>query len=102
MQAPRQVKGQVITAALLNEHASAIDALGPGINAPKDVNEPGVENEQAPGNEASEVWNFSSRVAETIRVENPDDSTQYVDVDRDTKVVFASSDGRTMTLNITY
>lgn len=46
------------------------------------------------------VYNEESRVVETIRVENPDDSEQYVDVERITSIVFRGGDGRRHQFNL--
>lgn len=43
------------------------------------------------------TWQEVSRNTETVRIHNPDDKTQYVDIDRITYVVFASSVGTTLT-----
>jgi len=100
MDAPRQAKGAVIKATLLNAYASGIDALDPGINAPRDVSQPAVENEQASG--GRKTLNFASRQTVEEVVTNPDDETQTVTVEKDTQVVFNGSDNFTYVLNITY
>jgi len=93
MKAPRQEKGAVIKATTLNAYANRLDALDPGIKAPKDRKEPAVPNEQADA--GTVVYNFLSR--QTV-----DEVVDTVTVEKDTQVIFSGSDGQTHIFNITY
>ena len=98
-------KGQIITAALLDRHDAAIYALEERIHPPQQINKgiPADNGVTQPGetvtNTADEIWTEYSRTTETVRVENPDDATQYVDVDRIVTVTFAKPDGTTVLLS---
>lgn len=46
------------------------------------------------------AWREVSRNTERVRIHNPDDKSQYVDLDRITEVVFASSVGTTLTWGV--
>jgi hypothetical protein len=93
--APRWRSGDPITAAALNRLAAAADGAVTAVPAPAaragqiEIN--GVTA-------AGEVWIEIDRQTSTVRVENPDDSSQYVDVERIDVVTFAGPDGRTMSL----
>lgn len=97
--APRVVRGQAITAELWNKLAENVDGTLAG---PRDLTEgiTAVEVAEIEPPEA-DVFTESSRVSTTVRIENPEDSEQYVDVARPTSILFTASDGSTLTLNFT-
>lgn len=87
-------KGQPIRATFLQ---SLRDALANGREALPGPARAGqaLEIEDAP---VGEVWTETSRETETVRVTNPEDEEQYVDVERMTRVTFVMPSGLTVTL----
>lgn len=96
-QLPAVRPGEIITAAFLSDLARAVNQLhGPGAAAPAALSDGELFDAGATideGNEAitdarlvlpspSHVWVESSRYEESVRVSNPDDPEQYVDVGR--------------------
>lgn len=45
-------------------------------------------------------YNEEARATETIRIENPEDSEQYVEVERITSIIFRGPDGRRHQFNL--
>lgn len=45
-------------------------------------------------------WQEVSRTTERVRIHNPDDSSQYVDIDRISQVVFGNTVGTILTWNL--
>lgn len=75
IRAPTVRRGERITARWANELAGAVnEALQP----PKDK-DTGVTEDEA---QAERTINEVERTTETVRIENPEDSEQYVDVAR--------------------
>lgn len=102
MNAVRSIrKGQVITHGYLSSMAGAINELFDRQRPPTQTNR-GRASELTPTTTETEtvntgtssshiVWTEQSRVTQTVRVENPDDEDQYVDVERISTVTL--SDG---------
>jgi len=78
LRAPTVQSGQRLTAALWNETARAVNE---GLAAPKDLTAGRFADEQV-GIGLHEI----ARETTSVRVFNPDDDTQYVDVDRITSL----------------
>ena len=90
LRAPYVKTGQRLTAALWNELARAVNL---GLQAPRDLNSGVFADEVA---DASLIE--QSRLTETVRVFNPEDETQYVDVERITALTTKNSKtGETLT-----
>lgn len=95
--APRVVRGQALTADLWNTLAEAVD--GP-ISAPRDLTEGLTAEEQSQIEPpAADTFSETARVSQLVRIVNPEDSDQYVDVSRPSSITFVASDGSTLTLN---
>jgi hypothetical protein len=88
MRAPTVKRGQALTASLWNRMAGAVNG---GISEPRDLDEGVTAAEQTAFTER-EV----SRREETVRIFNPNDAEQWVDVDRPTSITWRVSDGRTV------
>ncbi|MBX9606407.1 MAG: hypothetical protein K2Y51_09285 [Gammaproteobacteria bacterium] len=77
-------------------------ALTPGQAANIDPRSlPGAGAQEAAGlttAQPADTYTEVSRVTSTVRVENPGDPAQYVDVERIDQILFASGDGRTLLL----
>ena len=91
-------RGKPITAARLNEIVEIANRLdadslprqdNKASEGPLITDDEKVEEAQA----TIEVWSEVYRETVTVRVENPDDSSQYVDVDRINAVTFRRPDG---------
>lgn len=83
--------GAPVQQALTPEQAANID--------PRSV--PDTRAQEAAGlttAQPADTFTEVSRVTSTVRVENPGDPAQYVDVERIDQVLFASGDGRTLLL----
>lgn len=95
MTIPRIRKGDVIRAPYLNQIADAINDQAhlpenlPGTPAPTDGTLP-----EDTGANSAETWTETQRETTTVRVENPEDSEQYVDVDRIDSVTLVGPDGQ--------
>lgn len=76
MKAPTVQRGTRITARLWNELAGAVNGA---IQAPEDLDSGITEDEVT---QSTRVWRENSRTSVEVRVENPEDSEQYVDVAR--------------------
>jgi len=89
--APRVSRGQAITARVFNELAEAVDK---GISGPKDLTE-GLTSDEAESLSVSGGGLFleTTRVSETVRITNPEDEAQYVDVSRPRAITFIGSGG---------
>ena len=86
--------GDRITAARQNAMAMAINEEL--LHAPRDVEGGVEEGVQLAG---ATTWQETSRTSETVRVTNPEDEEQYVDVERPLTVEFVNgATGETMTL----
>jgi hypothetical protein len=92
LRAPTVKTGQRLTAGLWNELARAVNA---GLAAPRDLNA-GVTSDEVIDKSLRET----SRETETVRVYNPDDEEQYVDVDRITSLT--TKNDNTGEITITY
>jgi len=90
---PRVERGKLLTAAIWNDMARTVNgALGA-----RDL-EPGYT--AAEGDAAvSLIGSETTRSSATVRIENPEDATQYVDVDRPTSITFRLSNGTNLKLN---
>jgi len=97
MKAPRVARGQAITANLWNELADAVDE---SLFSPRDITA-GITTEEVEEivTSGSTSWTEISRTSDTVRVENPEDATQFVDVERMRTIVFQGGAG---TLTFTY
>ena len=87
-------KGQPIRASFLSSLRDAVAGGRESVPAPSGAGQALQVNDAPVG----EVWFETSRDTETVRVENPEDSGQYVDVERMTRVTFAMPNGQTVTL----
>ena len=74
LRAPTVQRGQRLTARLWNDLAQAVNQ---GLAAPRDLDS-GVGLDEVADTTLHEI----ARTTETVRVENPDDEDQYVDVQR--------------------
>lgn len=92
MNVPRIRKGQVIQASYLNRFA---DALNEQMRRPQQAGKP-FDAEQI-NTAVGEVWVELGRIEQTVRVTNPDDDEQYVDVDRMVTVTMRNARGDTET-----
>jgi len=89
--APRVSRGQAITARVFNELAEAVDK---GINGPRDLTE-GLTAEEAGELSVSGggLYLERARISDVVRITNPEDETQYVDVDRPRAITFIGGAG---------
>lgn len=94
-------KGQIITAQFLGQVAGDINDLKTHVGAPSqeggapvtvDPNDP-----QLPAQPA-ETWSEIERTTDTTRVEDPSDSSVYVDVEYATSITMARPDGSVVLL----
>ena len=85
--------GQPITARWLNDAATIINEVV--LAAPRDLDSGALAEENA-----GLFWDEISRDSLTVRVTNPEDEDQYVDVDRAEKITFHDSDGRVITMTL--
>ena len=91
MKLPHIQKKQPITAKFLNAQVDEINTLTGNVDAPRDPDEGGEnspEIEQTAG-----VWSERSRTSTTVRIEDPNDSSVYVDVARMDSVTFSTPSG---------
>lgn len=116
---PRLRRGQTITARYLNGQADQIDALrnalvrlagGAGVQAidtqadqsnlsPAQLLDPGITSPGLTQNlAAGHVMTELARVTSIVRVENPSDPAQYVDVERVDVITFEGAAGERLTL----
>lgn len=98
MDAPRQLVHRPITAKLLNDHADLIDLNSAGFDAPRDATPPAVPNEQPAAATGAVTWTANAKTVVTVRVENPSDSSQFVDDERHVTLMFQNAAGETMIL----
>lgn len=92
-------KGDVIRAPYLNQMATAINGnASPPESAASQI--PPDDGTFPAGTlpDDGETWLEASREETTVRVENPDDSAQYVNVDRMDSVSLTLPDGRRVRL----
>ncbi len=91
---PRFTKGRIISAQQLNEVVSSVNALNE-INLPTQINEGNTfpafddseETESASEYQAN-TWTEIARTTTTVRIENPEDAEQYVNVERVVTITF--------------
>lgn len=95
----RIAQGELITAEFLNASVDQVNELTGIIKGPEQVDS-GIQPEPIPGEEdyadevaGTELWQEISRIADVVRVSNPDDPEQYVDVSRILSVTFQKPDG---------
>jgi len=80
IRAPRVTKGQAITARVWNQMADAVD---PDWQSPTDLGAGVTAQEQAEGvGDRRTTFLEIARSSDTVRVTNPEDEAQYVDVER--------------------
>lgn len=90
-------KGQVIRASYLRQFEDVAEAFGnPRLRRPVQTGKPN-EAEQI-NTRTGSTWAEIERLEETVRVENPDDAEQYVDVARMRTVTLRNEQGDTMQL----
>lgn len=87
-------KGEPIRASFLGSLRDAVAGQREALPGPERAGQP-LQVEDAP---LGETWFETSRETETVRVTNPEDEEQYVDVERMTRVSFAMPNGQTVTL----
>lgn len=80
LRAPYVRRGQRLTPTLWNELARSVNQ---GLSAPRDLDSGVTEPETEAGDI---VLQELSRLTETVRVYNPDDAAQFVDVERITQI----------------
>ena len=99
----RWAPGDAITARRLNDMMDATRPPPPVLSPPTSISTSSGET-PAPGIGSGPVataWTETSRTTSVVRVFNPADSDQYVDVDRIDTVTLADAAGNTMTLIFT-
>lgn len=86
--APRVKRGQALTADLWNSLADYVD---PPLLSPRQVEAP-VTSEQVAETDPDPASTFYevARASDTVRVENPDDENQYVNVERLRAITFSA------------
>lgn len=95
IRAPRIRRKQPITAAYLNTLADRIDDLGAGARAPQGLPSDDLQLNGEPVNLGVVViLKEIFRETDEVRVENPEDSEQYVIVERIKTAVFQDQTGR--------
>lgn len=90
---PAPAPGEVITADFLASLRAAVaDTLAP----PRDLDSgfPGNPEEEEQPSSPVFVWRVIDRTTETVRIEDPDDPSVYVDNTRDTELYILLDDGR--------
>lgn len=92
-------RGQIIRAAYLDTMAQAINDLNGTISPPAQIGAP-AEPEQI-NSATGEVWREITRSTDTVRIENPDDPEQYVDVERVMTVTMSRPDGSSVLMIFT-
>jgi len=93
---PQIVRGQPITARYLNTLGEAINANIEAIARPKSLKGK-VKNQD--GTFGGDTWEEAGRTTKSVRIFNPADATQYVDVDRiETVTLINQVTGESMTL----
>lgn len=78
---PRINRGDPIRASFLNSLGAALNALA-GVPAPRDVDDGLQQGEQNAPDVLAGSWVEVTRDSEIVRVTNPEDEDQYVDVSR--------------------
>lgn len=85
-QVPRVKRGDPITAAAWNAMASAVDGQ---LAAPGSLDQ-GIEAVEV------DIWDVklveAARTTETVRIENPDDAAQFVEVERAVRSLLVGAD----------
>ena len=93
LRAPTVVRGQALTVELWNSTANAINQ---GLNGPRDkdagitASEAGENDDLVPGATSIALTELA-RTTQSVRVENPSDAEQYVDVARMTSVTLRNT-----------
>lgn len=100
---PRFGKGRPIPAVRLNQVVDGVNALNLD-KLPRQEDRgaegPLVTDDEKTEQAAVEVWNEVSRTVETVRVENPDDSEQYVDVERVQTITLRRDNGELILMRL--
>lgn len=89
--------GQRITATLWNTVAETVNERF----VPRDLDAGRFANEAPILGFGSVIASETARVSETVRITNPEDENQYVDVDRAQQIAFSVSNGTVWVLNFT-
>jgi hypothetical protein len=89
-------RGQVIRARYLQQFEDVAEAVAGRLRRPRQAGAP-LEAEQI-NSSVGTVWVEIGRIEQTVRVTNPDDDEQYVDVARMVTVTLRSPSGETQTL----
>ncbi len=89
-------RGQVIRARYLQQFEDVAEAFEGQLRRPRQAGAP-LEAEQI-NSSVGTVWVEIGRIEQTVRVTNPDDDEQYVDVARMVTVTLRSPAGDTQTL----
>lgn len=96
-------RGEGITARYLQNTTRRIDQLERGGGAPKSLQPQGSapESTETPSvNPGNESWTETARTTTTVRITNPSDPAQFVDVERVVTITFDRGDGTTVVLNL--
>ena len=96
-------RGRPITARYLQNTTRRIAQLERGGGAPKSTQPKGSapESTETPvANIGNESWTETARTTTTVRIENPSDASQFVDVERVVTITFDRGDGTTVVLNL--
>lgn len=95
---PPPRKGEAITALYLGNTTDRIRKLEGvvGARSADPVPSDPVNAQQT----SSESWTETARTTTTVRIENPSDSSQFVDVERVVTITFDRGDGTTVVLNL--
>lgn len=104
MPIPRWRPGVSISAARLNLHTDRLNELE-RLHAPRQIagafdNDLITDDLQDAADTTAEQWHEVGRLTATVRITNPEDDTQYVDVDRVERVTLQRPDGIRVTLNL--
>jgi hypothetical protein len=96
---PRIRAGEVIEARWLND---VVDGVNTALQPPRAEDDPPPPQPEEGDDEsaADEHWTEVARTTTTVRVEDPDDSDTYVDVERVDTVTFLRPDGTTIRLTM--
>lgn len=95
--------GQRLRATTWNEMAGTVNRLaaardlGSDVAAPRDVDGGVLVDEGPPGGAASYYETELSRTVSEVRITNPEDESQYVDVERIVTITFLRNDGVVIT-----
>ena len=87
---PRIRRGSPITSGYLNNISDNINQAYDSVHGPKTTDNP--TETDGDGEPIPEQWTEVERTTTTVRVENPDDATQYVDVERIETITFSLAD----------